>query len=129
MSDTLGHRIIKLEKKELSNTIHSFEDILDVSIIAGTSIAGFSGNGGRSDLARIRFPSALMYNKNEEGDVLYFIDFGNSAIRKVDISVIPNYIINVFLGDVRSDKVSFQDKGENFVFSLESHIIREEEFF
>jgi prepilin-type N-terminal cleavage/methylation domain-containing protein len=128
ISDTLSHRIIKIQKKEMSIDINSLEDVFDVFVIAGTGIVGFSGNGGRADLARINFPSALIYNKTDTKEVLYFIDFGNNAIRKVDLSVFPNDITNVFLGNVTAETIFFEDHGESFVFSVKNHIIREETF-
>lgn len=53
----------------------------DITIVAGTGSAGFSGDGGPAISARLSFPSAVDVDGN--GD-LYIADTENNRIRKVD---------------------------------------------
>jgi sugar lactone lactonase YvrE len=52
-----------------------------VTTIAGTGIAGYSGDGGPALSAQFRFPSDLAVAAN--GD-LYIADYRNHAVRKID---------------------------------------------
>lgn len=54
-----------------------------ISTIAGTGVAGFSGDGGVATAAQIRNPSGLAFDKN--GNLL-FADFTNNRIRKINLS-------------------------------------------
>lgn len=53
-----------------------------ISTFAGTGQIGYSGDGGPATSARLNFPSFL--TTDAEGNV-YFADFGNHRIRKVDV--------------------------------------------
>jgi len=54
-----------------------------ITTIAGTGVAGYSGDGGLAANAQIDRPSALAVNA--AGD-LFFFDLGNSVLRKVSVS-------------------------------------------
>ena len=69
-ADSTNHRIRKINK---SDNI--------VNTIAGTGVAGFSGEGGPGTEAEINFPVDVAVGP--DGGI-YFADFGNSCIRKID---------------------------------------------
>ncbi len=54
-----------------------------ITTIAGTGTAGYSGDGGIASAAQISYPNALCLDVH--GD-LYFSDYGNRVIRKIDVS-------------------------------------------
>lgn len=54
-----------------------------ISTIAGTGVAGFSGDGGLATAAQIRNPSGLALDKS--GNLL-FADFSNNRIRKINLT-------------------------------------------
>lgn len=54
-----------------------------ITTIAGTGVAGFSGDGGPATAAMIHFPLGLSLDKAGN---LYFADRGNQRIREVDSS-------------------------------------------
>jgi len=67
-----------------------------ISTFAGTGVAGFSGDEGEAILAQIDFPYQISVDKNEN---IYFAEYNNSIIRKVDV----NGIISTVAGDATSD--------------------------
>jgi sugar lactone lactonase YvrE len=52
-----------------------------ISTVAGTSVAGFSGDGGPATLAQLGYPRALAV---DDAGNLYIADAGNRRIRKVN---------------------------------------------
>jgi hypothetical protein len=71
VSDTLNHRIrrIDLETKEITT-------------IAGTGDAGFSGDGGKAIKAKLNFPRKLTFGPDKR---LYVGDLKNNRIRAIDL--------------------------------------------
>ena len=61
-----------------------------ISTFAGTSVAGFSGDGGPAASAQLRQPHSIVIDRQGQ---LLICDIGNQRIRKVDIStgVIDTY--------------------------------------
>ena len=53
-----------------------------INTFAGTGVAGFSGDGGPANLAKLNSPNQLAF---DTAGNLYIADTGNSCIRKVDI--------------------------------------------
>jgi len=62
-----------------------------ISTIAGTSVQGYSGDGGQATLAQFTNTSGLFFDKLGN---LYIGDLGNGCVRKVD----TNGIITTFAG-------------------------------
>jgi sugar lactone lactonase YvrE len=62
-----------------------------ITTIAGTGVAGFSGDGGSGKLAQLKAPWSLVL---DNAGNLYIADAGNYRLRKVD----PNGIISTILG-------------------------------
>ena len=52
-----------------------------ISTIAGTGVAGFSGDGGPATKAQLRSPHSIAFDQN---DNLFICDVGNHRIRRVD---------------------------------------------
>ena len=73
ISDFNAHRVYRLSTSGALTTA------------AGTGVAGFSGDGGAGQLARIAFPTALTVDRD---GALYVADSGNHLIRKVTRGVI-----------------------------------------
>jgi len=63
-----------------------------IMTIAGTGIAGFSGDGGAAKLAQLKAPWSLAIDLSGN---LYIADAGNYRLRKID----PNGIISTVLGN------------------------------
>jgi len=61
-----------------------------VSTLAGTGVAGFSGDGGPADRAQLRQPHSIVIDSNNR---LLICDIGNQRIRRVDLGtgVIETY--------------------------------------
>ena len=53
-----------------------------ISLVAGTGVAGFSGDGGPAAQAQLNQPHSIALDEN---DGLYIADIGNNRIRKVDL--------------------------------------------
>jgi streptogramin lyase len=68
-----------------------------ITTIAGTGIAGFSGDGGPATSAQIRMLNSSRLTIGLDGS-LYFADTGNNRIRKID----TNGIITTFAGGATS---------------------------
>lgn len=71
IADQLDHRLRKVSTTGVITTI------------AGTGIAGYSGDGGPAASAQIRFPVDVVIDS--EGDII-FSDSGNNRIRKINSS-------------------------------------------
>lgn len=71
-----------------------------ISTIAGTGVAGFSGDGGSATAADIKYPWGISINR---GGDLFFSDNGNYRIRKISIAGIITTIagtgVSGFAGD------------------------------
>jgi uncharacterized protein (TIGR03437 family) len=75
ISDFNAHRVYRLSANGALTTA------------AGTGVAGFLGDGGAGQLARIAFPTALAVDRD---GALYIADSGNHLIRKVTRGVISS---------------------------------------
>jgi streptogramin lyase len=75
ISDFNTHRVYRLAANSALTTA------------AGTGVAGFSGDGGAGQLARIAFPTAVAVDRD---GALYIADSGNHLIRKVTRGVISS---------------------------------------
>ena len=51
-----------------------------LSTVAGTGVAGWSGDGGPASAAQINYPAGMAFDR---AGALYFADSGNNAVRKV----------------------------------------------
>jgi hypothetical protein len=71
ITDCLNHRIRKLATTGILTTV------------AGTGIAGFSGDGGPALSAKIYMPTGIVINSASE---IIFSDSGNNRIRKINAS-------------------------------------------
>jgi len=69
IADTNNHRLRKIDSQG------------NISSIAGTGIAGFSGDGQFATLAQLNFPTAVYISPANE---LYVADSANHRIRKID---------------------------------------------
>ena len=63
-----GHRVRKLTPGGKLTTV------------AGTGVAGFGGDGGKSPVAQLNYPAGMAFDRN---GALYIADSGNNAIRKI----------------------------------------------
>lgn len=54
-----------------------------ISTIAGNNIEGYSGDGGLATSAKLSFPMGLTFDLSGN---LFIADYGNNAIRKIDLS-------------------------------------------
>ncbi len=90
VADSLNNRIRKISVNGVINTI------------AGTGVAGFSGDGGDALLAQIKGPKGIVVNPY--ASVVYFSDSENNRVRKIDtrtgvISTIAGRARKGFTGD------------------------------
>jgi trimeric autotransporter adhesin len=68
-----------------------------LSIVAGTGVCGFSGDGGRATAAELWAPSAVTLDG--AGDLL-IADEGNSAVREVPVAAGTFYGVTIGAGDI-----------------------------
>ena len=71
VADSLNNRIRKISVNGVINTI------------AGTGVAGFSGDGGDALLAQIKGPKGIVVNPY--ASVVYFSDSENNRVRQIDM--------------------------------------------
>jgi hypothetical protein len=79
IADSSNHRIRKVDQNGIITTV------------AGTGIAGYSGDGGPALSAQLNGPYHIQVDASGN---LYIVDYGNKRIRKVD----PNGIITTIAG-------------------------------
>jgi serine/threonine protein kinase, bacterial len=84
IADRNNHRIRKVDTRGTITTI------------AGTGVAGFSGDGGKATEAQIHFPSGLV--ADDEGNI-YFSDRSNDRVRVIN----KKGIISTFAGNGLDD--------------------------
>lgn len=75
-----------------NNRVRKVDRFGVISTFAGTGVAGYSGDGGVADSAKLNFPRGVAVDKF--GNV-YIVDYNNYRIRKVD----PNGIVSNFAGN------------------------------
>ena len=71
IADTANNRIRKVDRAGV------------ISTIAGTGVAGYSGEGGAAKQAQINHPIDVAIG---DDNTLYFTDVGNSCVRKIDLA-------------------------------------------
>lgn len=72
-----------------NNRIRKVNTAGTISTYAGKDTAGYSGDSGAATLAKLKNPTSVRVGKSGE---LFFVDFGNNLIRKVDASGIISTI-------------------------------------
>jgi sugar lactone lactonase YvrE len=105
-----------------------------ITTIAGTGIAGFSGDGGAAISANLSSPTNLIVNNSGE---IYFSDSGNARIRKISatgiISTIAGTGTSGFFGDggaatsARLDNpkgLAYDEAGNLYIADYNNHRIR-----
>ncbi len=132
-SDTLNHRIRRVEFLNADFTQGL------VTTIAGTGVAGFSGDGGPAQAAQVNFPQDLEIGPDGN---LYFADANNNRVRKIDlttgvISTIAGTGVAGYSGDAgpaaeaqlqRPFGVAFDDAGDLYISDTYNGRIRKVEF-
>ena len=106
-----------------------------ITTVAGTGIAGFSGDGGLATSSRLRFPRGVVVDGSGN---LFIADAGNHRIRRVDnstgiITTVAGTGIAGFSGDgglatsarLSSPRgVALDSSGNLFIADRDNHIIR-----
>lgn len=77
--DSAGHMLFVEMKNHIVRRVDRETGI--ISTVAGTGMAGFSGDGGPAVKATLRQPHSICLDGN---DNLYICDIGNHRVRKVD---------------------------------------------
>lgn len=72
-----------------NNRIRKVNTSGTISTYAGKDTAGYSGDGGAATVAKLKTPTSVRTGKSGE---IYFVDFGNNLIRKVDAAGIISTI-------------------------------------
>jgi uncharacterized protein (TIGR03437 family) len=122
LSDTDNHRVRRVNVSGV------------ISTIAGTGLAGFSGDGGPATAAQLNLPYGLAVDYNGN---LYIADLGNQRVRKVA----PDGTITTVAGDGRKlasldgglaaqasllspRNVAVDDTGTLYIAEFEGHRVR-----
>ena len=79
ISCRVAHRIIRVEQDG------------EFTVVAGSGVPGYSGDGGPATEAALHHPTGIAFDKD---DNLYIADFDNNRIRKVD----PQGVITTLAG-------------------------------
>ena len=74
-----------------------------ISTIAGTGAGGYSGDNGSATDAKLRLPYGLIVRSN--GDI-YFDDYGNSAVRKINTSNIITTVVGNGVAGFNGDSLT-----------------------
>jgi hypothetical protein len=88
IADTYNNRVVKVTPKGKMTTV------------AGSGVAGYSGDGGRAASARLNEPTGLALDAKGN---LYIADSANNVIRRVDAKT---GVITTVAGDYAADKAS-----------------------
>lgn len=88
ISDTYNNRVVEVTSKG------------KVTTVAGSGVAGYSGDGGRAASAKLNEPTGLALDAKGN---LYIADSANNVIRRVDVKT---GIITTVAGDYAADKAS-----------------------
>lgn len=56
-----------------------------ITTVAGTGIAGFSGDGGPALSAQLNSPGGLVVRRHSSGDILFIADTANHRVRQVNL--------------------------------------------
>ncbi len=83
-----------------NNRIRKIDTAGVINTIAGIVTAGFSGDGGPADSAKLSYPGAIVFNSSGE---LLICDGGNNRIRKIDTAGIINTIVGNGAGTFAGD--------------------------
>ncbi len=89
-----------------TNRIRKVDSTGIISTIAGTGVAGFSGDNGPSTAAKLQLPYGM--TMDDAGNI-YFSDPGNARIRKIDTSGIITTIAGNGLGGYNGDNMPATD--------------------
>lgn len=95
--DSLGNVFVADSQ---NSAIRKIDTSGNISTVAGTGTAGYTGNGGLATAARLNYPKGVAL---DSANNLYIADTTNQVIRKVDAST---GIITVVAGDGFRDPVS-----------------------
>jgi DNA-binding beta-propeller fold protein YncE len=79
--DASGHLYIAERDNHVIRKVDGVSGI--ISTLAGTNVAGFSGDGGPAARAQLRQPHSIVIDRQGQ---LLICDIGNQRIRKVDLS-------------------------------------------
>lgn len=106
-----------------------------ISTIAGTGVAGYSGDGGPANAAALNLPHELRFGPD---GALYVADTGNNVVRRIDLK---SGIITTFAGSKKSGyagdggpaaaalfkgphSIQFAPNGDLYVCDVGNHAIR-----
>ena len=123
-ADASNHQILKMDRATGLLTV-----------IAGTGMAGYTGDGGQATLATLNHPVSLAFSPAGE---LYFSDSNNSVIRKINLStgIISTVVgsgVRGFSGDGGAatlaqlnypSGIAFDNAGNLFIADTSNHRVR-----
>jgi YVTN family beta-propeller protein len=81
---------------EGNNKVRVVDPNGNISTIAGTGVAGFSGDGGNASLAKLNHPTSVVWSG--ERNLLYIADYSNARVRAVD-TFSASHIITTIAGN------------------------------
>ena len=81
---------------DVANRIRRVDSAGIISTFAGTGTAAFGGDGGPAAKARISNPEFMAF---DAGGSLFFADYGNRRIRKVDTAGVITTVAGGYVGD------------------------------
>jgi sugar lactone lactonase YvrE len=100
-----------------NNTIRKIDNLGTNSLVAGTGLAGFSGDGGLATGAQLDSPSGISFDSDGN---MYIADTSNQKVRKVDTSG----IITSLTGTVGSPLDIAHDTFDNLFYIAGSYIFK-----
>ncbi len=104
-----------------------------ITTVVGTGTAGYSGDGGPATAAKLYIPCGMIFDSS---DNLYFCDYGNYAVRKVDasgvISTVAGNGSDGFSGDggpataarIDAGRIAFNKSGDLFLADYHNNRVR-----
>lgn len=95
--DEMGHLFVA---DAHNNRVYKMDMVGNLSVVAGTGVAGYSGDGGLATLAQLHDPADIFVDK--QGN-LFIADRSNHCIRKVDSAGVISTLVGTgvagYLGD------------------------------
>lgn len=105
-----------------------------ITVVAGTGTAGYSGDGGLATQARLSLPYAVAFDATGN---LYFSDERNHVVRKIDASGVITTVVGTSIlgytgdgGDASQAKLNapegltFDAQGNLYIVDYGSHVLR-----
>ncbi|MFC1516347.1 SMP-30/gluconolactonase/LRE family protein [Thermodesulfobacteriota bacterium] len=104
-----------------NHCIRAFEQDSNISTIAGTGVAGYSGDGGAAAAAKLDSPRGVWLKSSNE---MIIADTMNGCVRKVDLSSNIDSLTTRNIGLNNAGHIAMDGSGNIYIADSENHRVR-----